>query len=80
MAAKKPQRSLGRSDKRATARIMDNQDTANKGDSRAERTARVTFSTRPDLTARITDEAHERRMSRSQLIEAALVAYLDIDE
>lgn len=78
---KKPQRNVvAKTANKATEKLMENQDMVDKGDGRAVRTARVSFSTRPEIVERITDEAHDRRMSRSQLIEKALIVYLGISE
>ncbi len=82
VANKKPTRNVARKAKAsaedAPAKIMGNQDTKSKGDSRAERTARTSFSTTPEILDKLTDEAYERRMPRSQLIEEAIVSYLKL--
>lgn len=62
----------------ASATLMGNQDTVAKGDSKAERTARSSFSTTPEILDAVTEEAYKRRISRSQLIEAAIVEYLGL--
>lgn len=78
VANKKPQRcAVKKADGgKPAAKIMDNQDTVNKGDSRAVRTVRMTFSTRPEVQAKIAKAAHDRWISRSRLIEEAILAYL----
>lgn len=75
---KKPQRNVA---KRATASstLMGNQDTVAKGDSKAVRTERSSFSTTKEVLDAITEEAYKRRMSRSQLIEEAIKAYLNLE-
>lgn len=74
---KKPKRNVA-SRKEVPATLMGNQDTVGKGDSRAERTARTSFSTTPAIFDALTEEAYKRRMSRSQLIEDAIVEYLGL--
>lgn len=78
MVTKKPQRSIGKAGKPATARIMDNQDVGDKGDSRAVRTARTSFTTTPEILDALTDAAYDRRMPRSQLIEECIVSHLGL--
>lgn len=82
VANKKPTRNVARksnsSAEEAPVTLMENQDTNGKGDSRAERTARTSFSTTPEILDKLTDEAYERRMPRSQLIEEAIVSYLKL--
>lgn len=56
--------------------IMGRQDKT-RGDSKAERTAVVSFSTTPDLHERIKDAAHLNRMNKSRFIELALEEYLN---
>lgn len=60
-------------------RVMDFQDTSTRGDSRATRTRRVTFSTTEEIGNALENAAYERHMNRSRLIEEAIVAYLKLD-
>lgn len=60
------------------SRLMDLQDTKARGDSRATRTRRVTFSTTDEVADAVEDAAYERHMPRSRLIEDALVQYLGL--
>ena len=75
---KKPQRNVAKKSV-ASSTLMGNQDTVGKGDSKAQRTERSSFSTTPEILEAITDEAYKRRMSRSLLIEEAIKAYLGIE-
>ncbi len=78
MVTKRPRRNVAAGTGKATAKLMDNQDTATKGDSRAERTARTSFSTTPEILDQLTEEAYKRRMPRSQLIEECIVSHLGL--
>lgn len=80
MAVKRPEirTSAERGGGAAAPTLMSNQDTAFKGDSKATRIARITFSTTQEVAQLVSDAAHDRRMSRSQLIEAALREYLGL--
>lgn len=59
--------------------LMELQDTRSKGDSKASRTARMSFSTTPEFKKVVDDAAYERRMPMSHLIEAAVRQYLGMD-
>lgn len=59
--------------------LMDLQDTRAKGDSKASRTARMSFSTTPEFKKIVDDAAYERRIPMSHLIEAAVRQYLGMD-
>lgn len=59
--------------------LMELQDTHAKGDSKASRTARMSFSTTPEFKKVVDDAAYERRIPMSHLIEAAVRQYLDMD-
>lgn len=80
VANKKAQRNVAQkaAPAKPSAKIMDYQDTVRKGDSRAVRTARVSFTTRPEVVEALTEAAYERRMPRSQLIEECIVAHLGL--
>lgn len=77
-AKKKPQRNVAMRSV-ASSTLMGNQDTTCKGDSKAVRTERSSFSTTPEVLEAITEEAYKRRMSRSLLIEEAIKAYLNLE-
>lgn len=81
VANKKPQRHTVKKAEgvKPTAKIMDHQDTVHKGDSRAVRTARTSFTTTPEILDALTDAAYERRMPRSQLIEECIVEHLGLE-
>ena len=70
--------SAERAEKAPSPTLMANQDTSARGDSTATRTSRITFSTTEEVARAVSDAAHDRRMSRSQLIEAALRDYLGL--
>ena len=80
MAVKRPEirTSAERAERTPSPTLMANQDTARKGDSKATRVARVTFSTTEEVAQHVSDAAPVRRVSRSQLIEAALREYLGL--
>lgn len=56
--------------------LMELQDHRAKGDSKASRTARMSFSTTPEFKKIVDDAAYERRIPMSHLIEAAVRQYL----
>lgn len=58
--------------------LVDTVDARSRGDSNATRTRRITISTTDDIAQAVEDAAYERHVSRSRLIEAALVEYLGL--
>lgn len=58
------------------AKKGESKDAPADGGSRATRTVRLSISTTPEVQAMVTEAAHERWVSRSQLVEDAIVAYL----
>ena len=69
---------LKKTNKTNSTTLMDHQDTISRGDSKAVRTERITFATTPEIVDAITDAAYEKRVSRSKLIEAAIVEFLGL--
>ncbi|MGN0959191.1 MAG: hypothetical protein ACI4OC_00425 [Coriobacteriales bacterium] len=59
--------------------LMELQDKRAKGDSRASRTARMSFSTTPEFKKIVDDAAYERRMPMSHLVEEAIRQYLGLE-
>ena len=59
-------------------KLMDNQDTVNRGDSKATKTERICFCLDSETAEILTNAAHDRRISRSELLKDLIVKGLKI--
>lgn len=58
--------------------LMSRQDNTLRGDAKASRVARVTFSTTDEIVGLLEDAAFEKRTSKSRIIEDAVKQYLGL--
>ena len=59
-------------------KLMDNQDTVNRGNSTATKTERITFCLDKQTAETLTNAAYDRHMSRSELINNLIIKGLNI--
>lgn len=64
----------------SSRRLMDNQDTDVRGDSRATRTRLVTISTTDAIADAVDEAAHRHWMNRSRYVEWCIVQQLEREE
>ena len=61
-------------------KLMDNQETVDRGDSKATITERISFSVDKETADALTDEAYDRHMSRSELLRTLIVEGLKLNK
>ena len=59
-------------------KLMDNQDTKNRGDSNSLINVRISFSLDQETANSLTDEAYSRHMSRSELLRLLIREGLEL--
>ena len=59
-------------------KLMDNQDTVKRGDSKAVITERISFSLDKETADALTEEASRRHMSRSELLRDLIIKGLKL--
>lgn len=62
----------------ASPTLMGNQDTKAKGEGKAMRTEKICISTTPEIVEAVRVASFEKKLSRSKLVEEALISYLNL--